>query len=285
MNNENKGNNIINIAAVTLKESYEGKVALEALKRVGNNKNIKGVVHEIMFKDKNNLKNLFSSTKTVLTSSTNAVRDDVIIKSAGKIIGRSQLKDTAGCINNTIRQVASGKYRGTVLMGTKETTDLFNKAANLKNVTQKMTSTGISSAETARIGSKALGTVPSCNSLIAGVKNSSYMGGAISGGVEAISSLSDLVDGKISGGEYVGKVAKETIGGGISSAAATTASSLATMGASSVITTLATTGVGSTVGATAIGAAAITAAPVAIGAVAAIGVGALVKDLFDEIFG
>lgn len=43
------------VVIVGVKEGYEAKVALEALKRVGRNPQIKGVAHEIMIRDSYNV--------------------------------------------------------------------------------------------------------------------------------------------------------------------------------------------------------------------------------------
>lgn len=265
-----------------MKELYEGKVAMEAAGRAGQNPNLKGIVHEVIFKDKLNLQNILTSKSATLTSTINSIRDDVIVKEGGRIVGRMQLKDTVASIADTISRVREGQYGGTVLMGTEETVKAYvgGVSRNIKKgveVTQKMTSTGISSADTARIGSKALGKMPVSEALIAGAKGASIEAGAINGCITAVCSLGDLVDGKINGAEYVGRVTKETVGGGIAAGVATIASSAAAAGTASV---LATAGASALIGGTA-----AVAAPLVVGFGAAVVVGNVVKGLFDSIFG
>ncbi|HEX3033320.1 MAG TPA: hypothetical protein VHS59_13990 [Bacillota bacterium] len=248
------------------KEGYEAKVAVQALNRVGKNPNIKGVIHEQMFVDKFNItpSNILDGKTAHLTKSTTAVRDDVIVKQAGKIVKRLQLKDTPGSINKTIRQVADGKYQRTVLAGTKETAKQYAKKAGTK-VTQKMTSTGISSETTSSIAQKALGELPTAKALANVAGKAGIAGAVISGGVEAVSSAKDWYDGTISGGEFAGRVAKEAAGGGISASAGTAAGAVATGLAG---TLLATTTAPAWV-------------PVATGVAVAVGVGTAIKKTWD----
>ena len=179
---------------------------------------------------------LIDGTKAVLTKSTTAVRDDLLIMNdAGGIVGRMQLKDTVPSISKTVNQVKAGKYAGTQLMGTPETVAAYNQAVAKAaekgvNVTQKMSGTGVSSADTARIASKTIGnaagkiTPQAMGSLAA---SSGAVGAAISGGVEVISSGIKLANGEIDGGEFVGNVAKETVGGGLSAAGGSLAATAA----------------------------------------------------------
>ena len=109
--------------------AYEGKVGVEAVVRSGGkNPQLKGVVHEILYRDSITMApdNLIHGTKGVLSKSANAIRDDVLTVQGGKVIGRAQLKDTVSSINKTVKQASSGKYAGTNLMGTKETAAAYN---------------------------------------------------------------------------------------------------------------------------------------------------------------
>lgn len=272
-NRENKKNTGTVFAAS--KEAYEGKVGLEAFSRAGNNKNLKGIVHEVLYKDSQNLNpsNILNGTKATLSKSPTAIRDDILLMNSGKIVGRSQLKDTAKSINHTIKQVSSGKYQGTTLMGTKETVAAYNsgisKAASKGiKITQKMNSTGISSSDTARIASKTIGGNLTNQALTSAAKSSGAFGAAISGGIEVISSGKEFIDGYIDGGEFVSKVAKETAGGGISAA---TSSVAATAAATTAATALATT-------------TAPVWVPAAIGIGTAIAVGSTVKSIWDSFW-
>jgi hypothetical protein len=263
--------------AMLLKDAYEGKVAMEALRRAGQNKNLHGIVHEVLFKDlfNANPRNVLTGTKAVLTKSQTAIRDDILIKKGSAIVKRLQLKDTAKSINSTVKQVKSGHYARTNLVGTKETTAAFKKAVANKaskggvKVTQQMKSSGISSNTTTNIAGKALGKMPSAKTLAASAKGAGAAGAVISGGIEAIVSGKKLLDGEISGGEYAKRVAKEGVGGGISAAASTAAGTAATAGAAMAATAMAVS--------------APAWVPVAVGIGVATGVGIGVKKGWDKL--
>jgi len=261
------------------RKAYEGSVGIRAVERAGYNPNIKGIIHEIMYADAQNacLDNLATGTKAALTKSTTAVRDDVVLMRGGVVAGRAQLKDTPKAISKTLDQVSCGKYRGTKLIGTKETTAAYTKvvenaAEKGKVITQKMTSSGISSTDTGRIASESIGKkaaeslTPKAVGKLAG--SSGLVGAAISGGIEAVSAGIDLANGEIDGEEFVGRVAQETVGGGLSAAGGTAAASVAAAGAAAVL--------------------AGTAAPVWIPAAIAFGtavtVGSVIKNIWDSIW-
>lgn len=272
----NKNNGTV-IAAT--REIAESKVGLEALARAGRNPQLKGVVHEVAVKNLYNAapQRILDGTKAVLSKSPTAVRDDLLIMKGSSIVGRMQLKDTAGSIQKTIAQVKDGHYAGTVLKGTKETVSAYNTAVQKAassgtNITQKMTSTGISSSDTARIATKTIGNAAgkiTAQSLGRVAASSGAAGAVISGGIEAVSSTIQLANGEIDGGEFAANVAKETIGGGISAAGGSIAASAAAAGAATVL-------------------AATTApawVPAAIGIGAAVAVGSFIKSAWDSIFG
>lgn len=270
---ENKKNTGTISAAA--KEIYEGKVGLEAFSRAGNNKNLHGIVHEVLYKNSQNINtsNIVKGAQAALSKSTTAVRDDVVLMQAGKVIGRSQLKDTANSISHTVKQVSSGKYQGTVLMGTKETVKAYNsevaKAASKGlEITQKMKSTGISSADTARIASKTIGGNLTSKALTNAAKGSGAVGAAVSGGIEIVSAGMDLLDGKIDCGEFTSRVVKETTGGGLSAAAGGVAATAAATTAASILAT----------------STAPVWIPAAIGVSAAVAVGSVVKGVWDSIW-
>lgn len=273
LNKERKNNS--GVLAGAMKEGYEGKVAVEALQRVGKNKQIHGIVHEILVKDTLNANpgNIVNGTKAVLSKSTTAVRDDILLKQGGKIVGRMQLKDTSKSICKTVKQVAEGHYKGTALIGTKETTSAFNSAVGKKaaqgiKITQKMQSSGVSSADTARIATKALGGSISKTALTSAAKSSGAFGAAISGGIETVSAGKDLIDGRISGEEFAGRVAKETFGGGLSSAGGAIAGTAVATAATGLLAT----------------ASAPVWVPAAIGVAATVAVGTGIKSLWDSIW-
>ena len=192
---------------------------------------------------------------------------------AGKVVGRAQLKDTAQSIGHTVKQVTSGKYQGTVLMGTKETVTAYNaevaKAASKGiKVTQKMQSSGISSTDTARIAAKTIGGKLTGKAVASVARSSGAVGAVVSGGVEALTAGKDWKNGKISGGEFAGKVAKESVGGGLSAAAGGVAATVAATTAASILAT----------------STAPVWVPAAIGIGAAVAIGSAAKGLWDSIW-
>ncbi len=257
------------------RELYEGKVGVEAVARVGRNQNLKGIIHEVLVKDAFNVNplNWIAGKTASLAKSSTAVRDDVLIRQAGKIVGRAQLKDTTASIYDTIRQVLSGKYRGTSLVGTKETAKAFNAIAIRKGIPQRMTSSGFSSADTGRIAIKTLGSSAgklSASAMAKLARSTGVVGAAVSGGLECILSGVKWAKGEIDGGEFAGNVARETFGGGLAAGAGAVAGTAASAGAATLLA-----------GAT------FTAplwAPAAVGFGAAVGVGCAVKGLWDCLF-
>ena len=260
------------------RSAYEAKVGAEAVLRSGGkNPQLKGVVHEILYRDSVTLNpgNLANGTVGVLSKSSTAVRDDILLKQGSKVIGRAQLKDTVSVsgVAKTVKQVASGKYTRTNLMGTTETTKLYNQAVEnlVKNgakAPQKMTSTGISSSDTARIASQTIGGSVKAASVARTAMTSGGAGAMISGGIEAAVSGYKLLNGEIDGEEFVGNVARETVGGGISAAAGSAAATVAATGAATVL--------------------AATSAPLwvpaAVGVGAAVAIGSCVKSLWDSLW-
>ena len=260
------------VATTGFHEVYEAKVGLEAFSRAGRNHNLKGIVHEVLVKDAAtmNPRNIVKGTKCILAKSPTAVRDDLLWLNAGKAVKRAQLKDTAGSIAKTAKQVASGKYRGTTLMGTKETVHAYNQAVARAakrgvKITQKMQSTGISSADTSRIANKMIGGRIGAATIKSAAKGAGVAGALVSGGLEVVSSGKKFVDGDITAGEFAGRVAKETAGGGISAAAGGVAGSVAATASAGLL---------ATAGAPAL-------VPIAIGFCAATVVASGVKDVWD----
>lgn len=174
-------------------EAYETAMGREMLDRVGQNSCGKGVVHEILYRDQLNMQpeNFLTGTHAKLATSTTAVRDDIIFTRDGKVVGRAQLKDTPASVNKTLQQVINGKYAGTKLMGTQETTAAYGTKATARGITQKMTSTGISSKDTARIADKALGKPVVVENIIAGAPTAAELSGALAGILTAAGLLMD----------------------------------------------------------------------------------------------
>lgn len=225
------------------RSAYEAKVGTEAVLRSGGkNPQLKGVVHEILYRDSITLapENMVSGTKGVLSKSVTAVRDDVLTMRGGTVVGRAQLKDTLNSVEHTVRQVASGKYTGTNLMGTKETVKAYNTAvARMAErgtvVTQKMTSTGISTADTSRIAAQTVGGPLQAATVAQAALTSCGVGAVLSGGMEAVISAVKLANDEIDGEEFAGNVVRETVGGGISAAAGTAAATVVGTGAAAAL--------------------------------------------------
>ena len=256
--------------------AYEGKVGVEAVVRSGGkNPQLKGVVHEILYRDSITMApdNLIHGTKGVLSKSATAIRDDVITIQGGKVIGRAQLKDTVSSVHKTVAQAGSGKYVGTNLMGTKETAAAYNTcvdklAAAGKQAPQRMTSTGISSSDTARIASQTIGGSIKAASVARSALTSGGAGAVVSGGIEVAVSGRKLINGEIDGEEFAGNVARETVGGGISAAAGSAAATVAATGTAALL--------------------AATSAPLwvpaAVGIGAAVAIGSCVKSFWDSLW-
>lgn len=256
---------------------YESKVGIEAVARSGGkNPQLKGVVHEIMYRDTLTAtpKNLISGTKGVLSKSTTAVRDDVLLKQGGSIVGRAQLKDAVASADKVARQAAGGKYAGTKLMGTKETVAAYEKAVanmakNGKNVSQKMTSTGISSVDTSRIAAQTIGGSLKAAQVSKVAMSSGGAGAVLSGAIEVVSSGAKMAKGEIDGSEFVANVVQETAGGGLAAAGGSVAATAAGIGTATLLA-------GSTAPLWVPGAVAIGAAVVA---------GNAIKSVWDEVAG
>ena len=171
------------------------------------------------------------------------MRDDVLTIRGGSVIGRARLKDTVVGIGKAVKQAASGKYAGIKLMGTKETVKAYNAAVSRatqggKQITQRMMSTGISSADTSWIAAQTIGGAPKAASMAKTALTSGGVGAALSGGFEVGSSGIQLAKQEIDGEEFLGNVAKEMVGGGLAAAGG---SAVATTAAAGTATLLAAT--------------------------------------------
>ena len=270
----------INTATVAVKEGYEAGVAIRALERAGNCPQLKGHVHEIMFCDKYNVNplNIIQGNHAELTKSATAQMKDVVMTNNGRVVGHAQLKDTISSsgLRKTAEQIKSGHYNKTTIFGTEET------AAKLAGkVPQKVHSSGISSETTSRIANKALGRMPTMNALGSATRSGGMAGAAIGAGIEAITSISDVIDGKKDVGDAVIDVGAEAVKGGVTGATSSAAGVVATGVAGSAISTFAATGVDSAIASTGIGALAVAAAPVAVGVGVACAVGGFISSIFD----
>ena len=262
-------------AAAAGRSAYETKVGVEAVVRSsGKNPQLKGVVHEILYRDSLTMapKNLASGAKGALSKSVTAVRDDVLLKQGGSVVGRAQLKDAVVTADKVARQAAGGKYAGTKLMGTKETVAAYEKAAanlakNGTKVTQKMTSTGISSADTSRIAAQTIGGSLKATQLGKAALTSGVTGAVLSGVIETASSGVKLVNGDIDGGEFAANVAQEAVGGYLAAAGGSAAATAAGIGAATLLA----------------GSTAPLWVPGAVAVGAAVAAGSVVKSVWDNV--
>ena len=270
----------INMATVATKEGYEASVALRALDRAGNCPQLKGHVHELMFCDKYNANpmNIIQGNNANLTKSATAQMKDVVMTNNGRVVGHAQLKDTISSsgLRKTAEQIKSGHYNKTSIFGTEET------AAKLAGkVPQKVNSSGISSETTSRVANKALGRMPTMSAIGSAARSGGMVGAAVGAGIEAISSIGDVIDGKKSVGDAVIDVGGAAVKGGITGSASSAAGVAAAGLAGTAVSAVTATGVGAAVASTAVGAVAVAAAPVAVGFAAACAVGSFISSLFD----
>ena len=270
-----KNNNQTGTVTAAGRTVYETKVGEEAVVRSGGkNPQLKGVVHEILYRDSLTVapKNLASGAKGALSKSVTAVRDDVLLKQGGSVVGRAQLKDAVVTADKVARQAAGGKYAGTKLMGTKETVAAYEKAAanlakNGTKVTQKMTSTGISSADTSRIAAQTIGGSLKAAQLGKAALTSGVTGAVLSGVIETASSGVKLVNGDIDGGEFAANVAQEAVGGYLAAAGGSAAATAAGIGAATLLA----------------GSTAPLWVPGAVAVGAAVAAGSVVKSVWDNV--
>lgn len=264
--------------AVTGKTIYEGSVIARAMARAGNNPHLKGHIHEILVQDKCNIRNLLrmDGATTQLTKSTTATTVDLVTTKGGKVIERIQVKDvtSASGIDKLVKQCAEGKYRSAQLVGSEETAELFNKAAEKAGISKRMTSSGISTKSTESLAQRAGAT--GSGSLGSAVGQAAKAGGAagaiIGGGIAAVKGCIDLIEGRADAVEVVGSVAKASAKGGVSGAAAGAGATLAGAGAATAVSALG------------MGGAAATALTVGAPVVAAVAIGWAVSELFDSLF-
>lgn len=217
------------ILASQAEHIYETSVGRRAVLRAGKNPNLKGHINEIVTCDRYNANpvNILKGRKAMLTKSPTAMRDDIVIMQKSQVVKRMQLKDTPKGIGKTIRQVESGHYKGTNLMGTKETTKIYaQKTANNPSVTQKMTSNHISSGSNERIAKKMLGggIRQSGKEIIKGGGKAGMAGAALSGGIEMAKGVNRVKKGEDTMRNVMKSTAKESaIGGGAAFAGKVTA--------------------------------------------------------------
>lgn len=261
--------------AVVTKTGYEASVIARAVGRAGANPHLKGHIHEILVQDSRNARNLLTmnGATTNLTKSTTAGTVDLVTTKGGKVIERIQVKDVTSQsgIDKLVKQCADGKYRSAKLVGSEETTQAFNKAAEKAGISKRMTSTGVSSKSTEtlaqRAGATGSGTLG--GSMVQAAKAGGTAGVIIGGGVAVVKGCIDLASGKADIVEVAGSVAKASAKGGISGAAAGAAATAAGAGAVATVSALGITGMAATT--------------LTVGAplVVAVGVGYVASEAFD----
>ena len=189
-----------NMTGTVAKEGYEASVGARALARAGKCPNLKGHVHEQIFCDKFNMnpRNILEGNHAQLTKSTTAkMKDVVVLNKKGQVVKHFQLKDTTSSsgVAKTSKQIIEKHYGKTKVMGTEETAKkVADKIANKTN--QKIHSTNISTKTTTRIADKALGKMPTAAALRSAAKSGGVSGAVCGAGIEAVSSVIDVVDGK-----------------------------------------------------------------------------------------
>ncbi|WP_037355354.1 hypothetical protein [Selenomonas sp. FC4001] len=266
-------------------EAYEASVITRALERAGQCPQLKGHVHEILFCDKYNISNVLNSNSAHLTKSTTATMKDVIAtNSNGQITMHGQLKDTISNsgIRKTAKQIINGKYNKTTVYGTEETAREVNRVLDAAGkTTQRVKSSGISSKTTSRIASKGLGKMPTLANLGNAAKTGGMAGAVVSGGIEAVSSIYDVIEGNKKWDDAVIDVAGATAKGGITGAGSAAAGSLAAGATGTVVTAIASTTIGGAIAGTTCGALALGAAPIVASIGAAFFVGSAISSIFD----
>lgn len=274
---KNKHGQRENLANVS-RNGYEMKAGCEALNRAGQNKNLHGIVHEVMFKDGYNANpsNILNGRSCHLTKNPTARMKDVVMMKGNKVCGHAQLKDTVGSISKTVKQVNSGHYGKTPVYGTTETAA---KAAG--KTKQVVHDSGISSTTTKRIADKALGKMPTAGAVHAAAKAGGIAGAAVGAGIEAISSIGGVIAGEK---DVVDAACDVTYAGAKGGAAGYAGAAAGTAAAGATGALITTTGIGTGLAAGGLAATAVAFAPAVVGFGAACAVGGLVCDIFDSIF-
>lgn len=217
-------------------ELYLDAIGREALERAGNNPQLKGIVHELLYRDKLNFgrDGLARGNVTRLTRNPRAHGVDLVtVDGDNRVVGRYQMKDCSSQsgVSKTLEQTRSGKYRSAKLMGTKETKKAYDAAS--RPTDKKMGSSGVSSKRTGRVadnvGVKCRDKNTFANNMsdVASCAGASALLGAAGGGVSSIlGNYERYANGEIDGAEYAANVATDIASGGMS-AGLTTAGALA----------------------------------------------------------
>jgi hypothetical protein len=280
-------------ATTTAQSTYEAKVIGEALKRVKGNPQVKGTIHELLFRDSINANplRLLKGESASLVSNTTAKTVDLVVMKGGKVLERIQLKDTpaSSSIQELITKINSGQYNSAQLKLTPETLEELGKHIDKVKGAKTASSSGISSGYTEQLGRRAGAPAHPGSTVVTkglgkvcgnAAKSGAAFGGAAGAGIAAVTGAVDLYNGTKSTGEVAVDVAKGgTVGaasGAAASAAATATGALAGTAIASGVAAIGLTGAAATF--------AVVAAPVAV----AVGVGYVVSgvcsSIWDSIF-
>ena len=182
-------------AVMGVENVYEASVIARMNGRAGAStaNGAKGISFEIIYSDiKNTFHNIKNGLKTKLsTSSIDDLADLVTTNKSGEVVQLIQCKDgtSPAQIDKAIKQVSSGKYSSTELVGTKEFSALYNKKATAQGINQTATDSGISTQTTTRIANKALGIAPSGSQLLKSTLKNSGAAAAIAGCISLAESI------------------------------------------------------------------------------------------------
>jgi len=212
--NTNKKEKTLSTSQSMARETYLDYAGKEAVERVGKGPQLKGTIHEITFRDSKNLsiQERLQGKVTMLTVSTTAKTNDLITVQNGKVAGRYQLKDVISKpgIRDIQQKVEAGQYRSAQLVGTEETSKLYNETAT---TSKTMKSSGISSKTTTRAADNAGANVPDKNLLINNIQDigqqakvSSVYSAGIGVCTEAARSYKEYKSGGIDGFDYAERI-------------------------------------------------------------------------------
>lgn len=207
----------------------DGIVCVEALERAGKCRMLKGHIQEILFRNNYNLapSNWLSGRFAELVSNPTSRTADIVVKQAGRIVDRFQVKDveSAGGISRVLKRIRAGQYNGTSLYMSPESVDALRKA----NYAGRVQSTGISSANTRslahRVGATGAGTLG--EAALTAAARSGLVGAVVIGGFTLLEGAVQLYQGNVTLLEVTQMVVRETLGGGISCAAGGAAATVA----------------------------------------------------------
>ncbi len=289
MSSDNSTRNATTSSAA--QSTYEAKVIAESVERVGGCPQIKGTIHEIIFRDSINCNpfRLANGETARLVSDTTAKSVDLVVMKGGRVVERIQLKDAAKSVDDLIRQINSGQYASSRIKVTPETLEALQGHLGKLCGSKSIESSGISSGYTEHLGRRAgAKAYPGAGSVTVGLKSAcmnaaksgGVMGGSVGVGIAVVGGAMDLIEGRKDVGEVAMDVAKGgavgVASGAAASVAATTTGALAGGAIATGVATAGLTGVAATV--------AVAAAPVIVAAAVGYFVADVVNDIWSSIF-